>query len=149
MYLYTQSVYDTTLVISGKRQDFFLGRVVFALLSPSIKSFWPLCGTNKLFTGQLLNFFSCPWLKNKHYFLFTASSKSETNDDDDDDDDMDVSSRTPSSSSKIRRRRTAFTSEQLLELEREFHAKKYLSLTERSEIANSLNLSEVQVCRIY
>lgn len=58
---------------------------------------------------------------------------------------MDVSSRTPSSSSKIRRRRTAFTSEQLLELEREFHAKKYLSLTERSEIANSLNLSEVQV----
>lgn len=62
---------------------------------------------------------------------------------------MDVSSRTPSSSSKIRRRRTAFTSEQLLELEREFHAKKYLSLTERSEIANSLNLSEVQVSEMH
>lgn len=46
---------------------------------------------------------------------------------------------------KIRRRRTAFTSEQLLELEREFHAKKYLSLTERSEIARTLKLSEVQV----
>ncbi|ODN04876.1 Homeobox protein GBX-2 [Orchesella cincta] len=46
---------------------------------------------------------------------------------------------------KTRRRRTAFTSEQLLELEREFHAKKYLSLTERSEIARSLKLSEVQV----
>uniref|UniRef100_A0A182FEH5 Uncharacterized protein n=1 Tax=Anopheles albimanus TaxID=7167 RepID=A0A182FEH5_ANOAL len=47
-------------------------------------------------------------------------------------------------SSKSRRRRTAFTSEQLLELEREFHAKKYLSLTERSQIATSLKLSEVQ-----
>ncbi|XP_045782786.1 homeobox protein GBX-1-like [Maniola jurtina] len=46
---------------------------------------------------------------------------------------------------KARRRRTAFTSEQLLELEREFHAKKYLSLTERSQIAAALKLSEVQV----
>ncbi|CAH2268461.1 homeobox protein GBX-1-like [Pararge aegeria] len=46
---------------------------------------------------------------------------------------------------KSRRRRTAFTSEQLLELEREFHAKKYLSLTERSQIASALKLSEVQV----
>ena len=50
--------------------------------------------------------------------------------------------------SKTRRRRTAFTSEQLLELEREFHAKKYLSLTERSQIATSLKLSEVQVITI-
>lgn len=48
-------------------------------------------------------------------------------------------------SAKTRRRRTAFTSEQLLELEREFHAKKYLSLTERSQIATALKLSEVQV----
>lgn len=46
---------------------------------------------------------------------------------------------------KIRRRRTAFTSEQLLELEKEFHSKKYLSLTERSQIAHNLKLSEVQV----
>lgn len=50
-----------------------------------------------------------------------------------------------SNSTKARRRRTAFTSEQLLELEREFHAKKYLSLTERSQIASALHLSEVQV----
>ncbi|KAM3909839.1 homeobox protein GBX-1 [Leptodactylus fuscus] len=46
---------------------------------------------------------------------------------------------------KSRRRRTAFTSEQLLELEKEFHCKKYLSLTERSQIAHTLKLSEVQV----
>ncbi|XP_043916519.1 homeobox protein GBX-2 [Protopterus annectens] len=49
------------------------------------------------------------------------------------------------SSGKNRRRRTAFTSEQLLELEKEFHCKKYLSLTERSQIAHALKLSEVQV----
>ncbi|XP_037333105.2 homeobox protein GBX-2 [Pungitius pungitius] len=48
-------------------------------------------------------------------------------------------------SGKNRRRRTAFTSEQLLELEKEFLCKKYLSLTERSHIAHALKLSEVQV----
>ena len=48
-------------------------------------------------------------------------------------------------SAKARRRRTAFTSEQLLELEKEFHSKKYLSLSERSQIAHALRLSEVQV----
>ncbi|XP_007904064.1 homeobox protein GBX-2 [Callorhinchus milii] len=52
---------------------------------------------------------------------------------------------TASVSGKNRRRRTAFTSEQLLELEKEFHCKKYLSLTERSQIAHALKLSEVQV----
>lgn len=43
-----------------------------------------------------------------------------------------------------RRRRTAFTSDQLLELEKEFHSKKYLSLTERSQLAHDLQLSEVR-----
>ncbi|XP_011186326.2 homeobox protein unplugged [Zeugodacus cucurbitae] len=61
------------------------------------------------------------------------------------DSNKDSSSNFGGSSSKSRRRRTAFTSEQLLELEREFHAKKYLSLTERSQIATTLKLSEVQV----
>ena len=44
-----------------------------------------------------------------------------------------------------RRRRTAFSSDQLVELEREFAGKKYLSLSERSLIARQLRLSEVQV----
>ncbi|XP_058794158.1 homeobox protein unplugged-like [Phymastichus coffea] len=56
-----------------------------------------------------------------------------------------ASSGSAGAGNKARRRRTAFTSEQLLELEREFHAKKYLSLTERSHIAHALKLSEVQV----
>lgn len=64
---------------------------------------------------------------------------------DDDDENLDGNENGTKSGAKSRRRRTAFTSEQLLELEREFHAKKYLSLTERSQIATSLKLSEVQV----
>ncbi|CAG2173862.1 unnamed protein product, partial [Oppiella nova] len=44
-----------------------------------------------------------------------------------------------------RRRRTSFSSEQLLELEREFHSKKYLSLTERAQLAHTLALSESQI----
>ena len=51
----------------------------------------------------------------------------------------------PQGESKSRRKRTAFTSSQLVELEKEFIAKKYLSLTERSDIAKLLNLSEMQV----
>lgn len=50
-----------------------------------------------------------------------------------------------SEASKQRRKRTAFTSQQLLELEREFYNKKYVSLEERSHIATNLKLSEVQV----
>uniref|UniRef100_A0A8C5EVW1 Homeobox protein GBX-1-like n=1 Tax=Gouania willdenowi TaxID=441366 RepID=A0A8C5EVW1_GOUWI len=38
------------------------------------------------------------------------------------------------SGGKSRRRRTAFTSEQLLELEKEFHCKKYLSLTDEVQV---------------
>ena len=46
---------------------------------------------------------------------------------------------------KMRRKRTAFTNNQLIELEKEFLSKKYLSLSERSMIARELNLSEIQV----
>ncbi|XP_050512423.1 short stature homeobox protein-like [Diabrotica virgifera virgifera] len=62
------------------------------------------------------------------------------------DDDLDEShSAEGSAATKSRRRLTVFTSEQLLELGREFRARKYLSLTERSQIASALRLSEVQV----
>lgn len=71
-------------------------------------------------------------------------SDNENDDGEDDEDNLENSADGPKSG-KSRRRRTAFTSEQLLELEREFHAKKYLSLTERSQIATTLKLSEVQV----
>nr|UEK51593.1 gbx-like protein [Parasacculina yatsui] len=45
----------------------------------------------------------------------------------------------------VKRRRTAFTSLQLLELEKMFISKKYLSVSERANIAAMLSLSEVQV----
>lgn len=47
--------------------------------------------------------------------------------------------------SKSRRPRTAFTSQQLLELEKQFKDNKYLSRPKRFEVATSLMLSETQV----
>ncbi|XP_055846413.1 barH-like 2 homeobox protein [Episyrphus balteatus] len=46
---------------------------------------------------------------------------------------------------KPRRRRTAFTHAQLAYLERKFRCQKYLSVADRSDVADTLNLSETQV----
>lgn len=46
---------------------------------------------------------------------------------------------------KTRRPRTAFTSQQLLELEKHFRENKYLSRPKRFEVATSLMLTETQV----
>ncbi|XP_037039552.1 transcription factor LBX1 [Bradysia coprophila] len=46
---------------------------------------------------------------------------------------------------KTRRPRTAFTSQQLLELEKQFKQSKYLSRPKRFEVASCLHLSETQV----
>ncbi|VDO62841.1 unnamed protein product [Schistosoma margrebowiei] len=46
---------------------------------------------------------------------------------------------------KTRRPRTAFTSQQLLELEQQFISNKYLSRPKRFEVATSLGLTETQV----
>lgn len=46
---------------------------------------------------------------------------------------------------KRRRRRTAFTSGQLKSLEHKFTKKKYLSISERNNLAKSLKLSDAQV----
>lgn len=49
---------------------------------------------------------------------------------------------------KCRRPRTAFTSQQLLELEHQFKLNKYLSRPKRFEVATSLMLTETQVIHI-
>jgi len=49
------------------------------------------------------------------------------------------------STGSSRRKRTAFSTAQLVELEKEFVAKKYLSINERSEMAKQLDLSEMQI----
>lgn len=46
---------------------------------------------------------------------------------------------------KPRRRRTAFTHAQLAYLERKFRCQKYLSVADRSDVADALHLSETQV----
>lgn len=48
-------------------------------------------------------------------------------------------------SRRPRRRRTAFTHAQLAYLERKFRTQKYLSVSDRSDVAETLNLSETQV----
>ncbi|XP_076356755.1 barH-like 2 homeobox protein [Tachypleus tridentatus] len=54
-------------------------------------------------------------------------------------------SKTDSKNKKPRRRRTAFTQSQLAFLERKFRCQKYLSVTDRSNVAEALNLTETQV----
>lgn len=46
---------------------------------------------------------------------------------------------------KPRRRRTAFTHAQLQFLERKFRCQKYLSVSDRADVADHLNLTETQV----
>ncbi|EFX69791.1 hypothetical protein DAPPUDRAFT_17940, partial [Daphnia pulex] len=46
---------------------------------------------------------------------------------------------------KPRRRRTAFTHAQLAFLERRFRSQKYLSVADRGNVAELLNLTETQV----
>lgn len=45
----------------------------------------------------------------------------------------------------MRRPRTTFTSEQLLELEKQFSESKYLSRPKRYQLAQELTLSETQI----
>ncbi|CAF3720370.1 unnamed protein product [Rotaria sp. Silwood1] len=68
-----------------------------------------------------------------------------TSDDSDEDDNLSLNKSSTTTTTTTRRKRTAFTNEQLIELEAEFQQKKYLSLNERSQIAQTLNLSEIQV----
>lgn len=50
--------------------------------------------------------------------------------------------------SKKKKARTTFTGRQIFELEKQFEMKKYLSSSERSEMAKLLNVTETQVGRL-
>ena len=47
---------------------------------------------------------------------------------------------------KKKKTRTTFTGHQIFELEKQFELKKYLSSSERAEIAIQLKVTETQVC---
>lgn len=51
----------------------------------------------------------------------------------------------PDRPKKARRRRTAFTHAQLQMMERKFRCQKYLSVADRAEVAETLNLTETQI----
>ncbi|KAL9989620.1 hypothetical protein ACROYT_G004187 [Oculina patagonica] len=60
-------------------------------------------------------------------------------------DDNELPRQEPDLLNKTRRRRTAFTSGQLKSLEQKFREKKYLTITERNNLAKSLRLTDTQV----
>ena len=68
---------------------------------------------------------------------------SESNTDDDDDDDIELYPQM--NRRKKKKARTTFTVKQILELEKKFAEKKYLSPGERTEMANGLMVTETQV----
>lgn len=82
----------------------------------------------------------CQW-----FFLENYPTKSETFDDEQDFSDDTELSQQEGLVNKIRRRRTAFTSSQLKSLEQKFRDKKYLTITERNNLAKSLRLTDTQV----
>ncbi|XP_074519854.1 homeobox protein Hox-B3-like [Halichoeres trimaculatus] len=59
--------------------------------------------------------------------------------------DCTVDEKSPSTSPASKRSRTAYTSAQLVELEKEFHFSRYLCRPRRVEMANLLNLHERQI----
>lgn len=59
--------------------------------------------------------------------------------------DTEIPTQEPDHMNKIRRRRTTFTSSQLKSLEQKFRDKKYLTITERNNLAKNLRLTDTQV----
>ncbi len=59
---------------------------------------------------------------------------------------LDSSNGQDPTSKKKKKARTTFSGRQIFELEKQFEAKKYLSSSERAEIASLLNVTETQVC---
>ena len=64
-------------------------------------------------------------------------------------DNLSLSEATEDEDSKKKKVRTTFTGRQIFELEKMFETKKYLSSSERADMAKLLNVTEQQVCFIH
>ncbi|XP_044192810.1 homeobox protein Hox-A3-like [Thunnus albacares] len=78
-----------------------------------------------------------PWMKESRHANQKAGSRRMA--------DCTVNEKCPSASPTSKRTRTAYTSAQLVELEKEFHFSRYLCRPRRVEMANLLNLHERQI----
>nr|AIS36061.1 HoxB3 [Ichthyophis bannanicus] len=89
-------------------------------------------GSNAALTKQIF-----PWMKESRQNSKQKTSSPST--------DSCSGDKSPPGSSASKRARTAYTSAQLVELEKEFHFNRYLCRPRRVEMANLLNLSERQI----
>ena len=87
-------------------------------------------------------------LKRKKSFDATSDSNDETrrkhHEIEEDDDEL-AEDEHSSDGSRKKKARTTFTGRQIFELEKQFEVKKYLSSSERTEMAKLLNVTETQV----
>ena len=63
--------------------------------------------------------------------------------------DVDNESTCSDSSSRRKKARTAFTGEQLRELEKRYKNQKYLTANDRTSLSRTLKLRETQVCMLF
>lgn len=77
-------------------------------------------------------------------FKETTSNGKEIDDDESINEDGGFDEQSPEGKRK-KKARTTFTGRQIFELEKQFEVKKYLSSSERSEMAKLLNVTETQV----
>lgn len=78
----------------------------------------------------------------------TSTNGKEINDDDESINEDGYDEHSSTDGKRKKKARTTFTGRQIFELEKQFEVKKYLSSSERSEMARLINVTETQVSLI-